>query len=296
MNIKDIYIRDPYILLHEGVYYMYGKTREDALEFVVYKSRDLEEWSEPKTVFRPGADFWATRDFWAPEVHIWRGAYYMLASFKSDTACRGTQILKADAPDAEFKPISEGAVTPADWESLDGTLYVDKKGRPHIVFCHEWMQIADGTICETLLSDDLTSALSEPRVLWSASDFKAAVNAFDDGRKSLVTDGPFMVRSQNGELYCTWSTFSKDGYTVCIAKSSNGDIDGNWRVFQTPLYANNSGHGMTFEDLEGQRCFVMHEPNVCGHERAVIYPIKEQSDGFKLEMKKHPCGVIDNKY
>ena len=286
MNIKDIYIRDPYILLHNGVYYMYGKTRADALEFVVYKSRDLAEWSEPVPVFTPDAGFWATRDFWAPEVHKWRGAFYMLASFKSETACRGTQILKADAPDAEFVPVSDGAITPRDWEALDGTLYIDKKGRPHIVFCHEWEQIEVGTVCEMLLSDDLTTTLSEPRLLWSASDYKAAVNAAEDDRRSLVTDGPFMLRTEADDLYCIWSTFGIEGYLVCLAKSSNGDIDGEWTVYQTPLCANNSGHGMAFRSIGGQRCFVMHEPNIYGQERAVIYTLTEKEDGLIIRRRK----------
>ena len=67
MQLHDIYIRDPFILPHNGVYYLYGKEKLHDRRFVVYESNDLIEWSEPKVVFEPPSDFWATKDFWAPE-------------------------------------------------------------------------------------------------------------------------------------------------------------------------------------------------------------------------------------
>ncbi len=84
MKLNEIYIRDPYILPYEGSYYLYGKTAGENTEFVVYISKDLDEWTEPKKVFTPDKDFWADRDFWAPEVHMYKGKFYMFASFKSE--------------------------------------------------------------------------------------------------------------------------------------------------------------------------------------------------------------------
>lgn len=282
MRLNSIYVRDPYVLYFEGMYYLYSKLTVDAREFVVYKSEDMENWSESKTVFRPGDDFWGERDFWAPEVHLYNGKFYMLASFKSDTACRGTHILKSDSPDGDFVPISDKPITPADWEALDGTLYVDNKGEPHLVFCHEWEQVGDGTVCEMKLSKDLTKAVTKPRVLWSASDFFGSVNAAHDERLSLVTDGPYLFRSKKGELYCTWSTIGKSGYMVCLSKSS-GDIDGEWEVIQEPLYTKNGGHGMVFDDPSGEKYFIMHEPNIHPLERASIYRLEEEENGFVLK-------------
>ena len=282
MKLEEIYVIDPFILLYEGTYYLYSKLSVDAREFVVYKSGNLTDWSEPETVFKPTEDFWGKYDFWAPEVHIYRGEFYMLASFKSDTARRGTHILKANAPDGEFVPISDEPITPREWESLDGTLYVDNNNEPHIVFCHEWEQIGDGTVCEMKLSEDLTRAVTKPKVLWSASDFSGSVNVAHDNRLSLVTDGPFLFRSERGELLATWSTMGMDGYLVCLSRSSNGDIDGKWSVMQTPVYKKNGGHGMVFNKLNGRRCFVMHKPNIHPLERASIYEFNEQKNKLTL--------------
>lgn len=281
-RLCDIYVRDPYILFFEGTYYLYSKLTLESKEFVVYKSKDMKDWSEPKVVFRPSENFWGKRDFWAPEVHIYNGKFYMFASFKSDTACRGTHILVADAPDGDFVPLSEKPVTPDTWEALDGTLYIDNEGEPHIVFCHEWQQIGNGTVCEMKLSKDLKRAVTEPRVLWAASDFSGSVNAAHDNRTSLVTDGPFMFRAKNEDLYCIWSTIGADGYMMCISRSDNGDIDGKWTVLQRPLNNNDGGHGMIFKSGDENNFLVLHQPNIHSLERAIIYRFEEDENEFVL--------------
>ena len=73
MKAHDINIRDPFILLDGGKYYMYG-TRgatawSEADGFDVFVSADLENWEGPFVCFHNDGSFWATRDYWAPEVH-----------------------------------------------------------------------------------------------------------------------------------------------------------------------------------------------------------------------------------
>lgn len=286
MTLNEINIRDPFILPYEGKYYLYGSRVGTPTEelywgaqtgFDVYVSNDLENWSEPKSVFEKNNTFWGTRDFWAPEVHIYNGKIYMFATFKAEDKCRGTHILVSDSPEGPFVLISKKTATPENWECLDGTLYIDKKGKPHIVFCHEWLQIGDGEICEAELSADLTRTVSMPRTLWKASDFKG-VKSVRENETAFVTDGPFLYRSANGDLYCLWSSFAESGYAELISKSDNGDIDGNWSVFQTPVSEKDGGHGMVFKSFEGKEYFIMHKPNEpVTAERPVIteFEIKE---------------------
>ncbi len=85
MKTEDIQIRDPFILPvpEEGLYYLFGTTskRPFAIEpdawdgFDGYRSRDLQEWEGPFPAFRPAPGFWATTQFWAPEVHRYQGRY-----------------------------------------------------------------------------------------------------------------------------------------------------------------------------------------------------------------------------
>lgn len=106
MKNSEINIRDPFVLLDGDTYYLYGTrgnecwTKGTGLD--VYVGSDLENWSEPKVVFEKTDDFWADRNFWAPEVHKYNGEYYMFVSFKSAARQRGTQILKAESPLGPF--------------------------------------------------------------------------------------------------------------------------------------------------------------------------------------------------
>ena len=270
MKRQEIHIRDPFVLVHEGKYYLYG-TRGctawgDANGFDVFVSEDMENWSEPIECFHNDGTFWATRHYWAPEVHKWNGAFYLFASFLGTGMCRGTAILRAESPLGPFKPHSDKCVTPSDWECLDGTLYVDKSGKPWIVFCHEWTQIGNGEVCAMPLTDDLRAAAGEPRVLWHGADAPWVVLNKDFNREGYVTDGPFLWRTEDGTLLCLWASFSESGYTQGLAMSDNGEIDGNF-VHLPPIDMADAGHGMLFRDLQGQLWLTLHSPNVHPNER-----------------------------
>lgn len=292
MKLNEINIRDPFILPYEGNYYMYGSQVDKPIGklfnglqncFKVYVSQDLENWSEGKTIFEANDSFWGKYQFWAPEVHLYKNRFCMFASFKADEKCRGTHILVSDTPDGQFTPVSKLQQTPVDWECLDGTFYVDKNGKPHMVFCHEWVQTEDGEVCEIELSDDLTRPVSEPRLLWKASAFKDTVTVMPD-RKAFVTDGPFFYRCRNGELVCIWSTYTANGYAELVSVSDNGDLDGNWSILEKPMSNSDGGHGMIFETFEGERLFTMHKPNApATAERPKIITFSENGCQLTLE-------------
>src|SRR5690625_2081702 len=108
---KDIQIRDPFIFPNkeDGKYYMFGSTDKNiwgkGTGFDVYVGTDLENWEGPFPVFRPTEDFYSDENFWAPEVHEYKGNYYMFATFlRNDNGRRGTGILKSDNLLGPFKP------------------------------------------------------------------------------------------------------------------------------------------------------------------------------------------------
>lgn len=279
MKNSEINIRDPFVLAYNGKYYMYGtratNTWEpkslDTIGFDVYISDDLENWSEPKPIFEYFDGFWGTRQFWAPEVHLYNGKFYLFASFIADGYQRGTAIFVCDTPDGTFKEHSDGAVTPKDWSCLDGTLYVED-GMPYIVFCHEWTQIKNGTMCALQLTPDLKESVGEVIHLWSAADPSWAYD-IREGNGCYVTDGPFLLRKKNGELICIWSSFAKGEYVEAISRSSNGSIRGKWTIDNKLLYEKDGGHGMIFTDLDGKSRFTYHYPNNTPNERPYFLEI-----------------------
>lgn len=272
---EDINIRDPFVLVDNDTYYLYGSRGETvwgiADGFDVYVSKDLKNFEGPYEVFHKPDGFWADRHYWAPEIHKYNGDYYMFASFKAENKCRGTQILKAQSPLGPFKVYSDGVVTPRDWECLDGTLYIDKNDTPYIVFCHEWTQVIDGEVCYMELSKDLKMTLGEPKIMFKGSSPSWTLK----NEKQYVTDGPFLYSTIEGDLLLIWSGFSKNGYVQAIARSDNGDITGNWSQDRELLFPDNGGHGMIFKDLFGNLMLTLHTPNKNPLERPTFIPIKD---------------------
>lgn len=285
----DIHIRDPFVLPvpAEGKYYLYGTTGAEAwttsasgLDY--YTSTDLEQWEGPFPAFRPPTGFWADRNFWAPEVHAYGGRYYMFLSLKSPDVRRGTQILVADHPSGPFVPISEAPMTPPDWECLDGTLFVDENHRPWMVFCHEWVQVVDGEVCAIPLSDTLDAAIGEPVLLFHASEAPWAQELNSKGRKGYVTDGPWLHRMENGGLLMLWSSFGTGGYTVGMATSESGQLQGPWQQLADPLYTGDGGHCMVFRTFEGELRVAFHRPNPNPDERPLFLPLRENELGLEI--------------
>lgn len=288
---EQIQMRDPFVLRHddEGEYYLYGSTDPDiwyspGIGFDVYRGKDLVNWEGPFPAFRPPAGFWSDKNFWAPEVHEYKGRYYMFATFKAPGVCRGTQILVADHPLGPFVPHSDGPVTPRDWECLDGTLLVDGDGTPWMVFCHEWVQIKDGTVCALPLSPELDRAVGEPIVLFAAGD-AAWVEPVESPRHGTgyVTDGPFAYRAKNGELLLLWSSFRGGRYAQAIARSRSGRLTGPWELDPEPLFENDGGHGMLFHTFDNRIMLALHTPNKTPHERPIF--IELQEDDGRLTVK-----------
>lgn len=282
LNKEDIQMRDPFVLKQEseGYYYLYGSTdpdiwKEKAIGFDVYRSRDLTVWEGPFPAFRPEPDFWSDMNYWAPEVHAYQDKYYMFATFKAEGVCRGTQVLVANHPLGPFHPHSVGPVTPRDWECLDGTLWIDSDNTPWIIFCHEWVQVKNGTICALQLTPKLDRAMGDPILLFSAQD--ASWVEPIKGGSAYVTDGPYTYLCDNGTLLLLWSSFRQGRYAQGIASSVSGNILGPWVQETAPIFENDGGHGMIFRTFEGEIMLALHTPNETPNERPVFIELVEEN-------------------
>lgn len=261
-------LRDPFILRENDTYYIYG-TGVDSGDWentvwMCYKndSGKLDcNWEiVGKTVYiRPEN---AEKNLWAPEVHKYKGFYYMFATYYSSlTKHRGCSILKADNPEGPFVEITDGHITPANWDAIDGTFYLDEDGQPWMIFVHEWTCTDDGIgrMAAAKLSDDLTHFISNPIEL-----FRADSPSWATGH---VTDGCFMYRTKDKQLLMIWSNACRDGYCVGIARSKDGKVDGEWMQDEELLFSkqttgiHDGGHGMIFTDTNGQMYLLIHSPN-----------------------------------
>ena len=283
MKLSDINIRDPFILKSNNRFYLYG-TRAAGFGiktggFDVYVSEDLEEWSKPAECFNSSEYGFNTAVNWAPEVHVFNGIFYMLATFTQQNGLRGTYILKSDSPMGPFKPHSNKALTPEEWECLDGTLFFDDNNVPYLVFCHEHTQIIDGTICYIQLTPDLKEAVGSPVALFSASSPFWADKK--EAGEHYITDGPFMFKTKNKTLLMIWSTFIKGKYVEAVVRFKDGKLSESFEHLN-PIITEDGGHGMIFRNEE-KLLLTFHSPNKTGFERVKLIEIEDKGENIVVK-------------
>jgi beta-xylosidase len=308
LRLPEFFVHDPWILAENSTqtYYLYTsawtrQTGQNRTGTFAYKSKDLATWEGPWLVFACPDDSWADPQVtaWAPEVHAYNGRYYLFTTLHNPgkplptlvparpNSMRGTVIAVGDSPAGPFTLIKrDGPVTPPEFMTLDGTLYVDPAGKPWMVYAHEWIQKIDGTVEALPLKGNLTAAAGDPILLFKGSDAPwLNEQAVPSARPALyVTDGPELFRSRTGRLLMLWSsyeknTFGRDGYVEAIARSKSGEINGPWEQLP-PLVRNDSGHGMLFRTFAGRLMLVVHQPFVGAH--AKIYEMDDLGDNLRV--------------
>ncbi len=306
LTLKDFRAHDPFILADEAskTYYLYTSVNNGALPrgksgVVAFKSTDLKSWDGPHLVFSVPENGWANtaHGAWAPEVHIYNGKYYLFVTLHNEdkvialppeswrkTHARGTQIFVSESPQGPFTAIADSPATPADMMTLDGTLYIED-GKPWLVYCHEWIQVIDGTFEARELKPDLSGTIGNTMLLFRASDapwitpWQAMPG---DEPREFVSDGPFFYRTSTGRLLMLWSSWLENKqYCQTLAYSLSGRLAGPWRQLP-PLLTDHSGHGMIFKTFDDRLMLVVHNPTMSPESRATIYDLVDTGDTVEI--------------
>lgn len=293
MKTNEINIRDPFVFLHGGKYYLYGTRSETcwgpAYGFDCYVSDDRENWEGPYEIFRKPENFWADRAYWAPECLERGGAFYLITTLASEERKKGIYVLKSSSLLGPFLPYGK-RLTPADWSCIDGTVYVED-GTPWLIFSHSFEDSPSGDMCMLPLKADLSEAAGAVTKLFSAPEapwarpVPFAKAEFGMEGDVYFTDGPCVKKLPDGRLIMTWSSWSEQAYAVGVAESESGSVRGPWKQRAAPLYPANGGHGMLFTDRDGKLWFTLHSPNDKYRERPVFYPVGTEG-GLHLESQE----------
>lgn len=254
----DISLSDPFVMADAKTqkYYMTGTGGR------MWTSSDLEIWTGPQTVIQTDGSAWmgASPQVWASEIYSLDGKYYNLSTFTNDAITidgsghsrRAVHILSSNLPNGTYRLIQNGDATylPAEKSTLDGTLFTDTDGTRYLLYCHEWIQNKNGTVEAIRLKDDMSGTEGEPTILFRAHDATWNTGA--------VTDGPFVFRTQTGQLGMLWTSWHGERYVQGVAYSTTGSIMGPWRQEALPITPDDYGHGMLFRTFDGQLLMSIH--------------------------------------
>lgn len=153
--LDSIQLSDPCILADKAThtYYMTGTGG------MMWTSKDLKYWEGPKKVAEIDPQSWmgSKPAIWAAELHQYQGKYYYFATFTNPAVIidevkgnkierRACQVLVSDQAAGPYRPFGDATYLPANQPTLDGTFWIDKDGKPYMVYCGEWLQNWNGTI------------------------------------------------------------------------------------------------------------------------------------------------------
>jgi Glycosyl hydrolases family 43 len=267
--LDSIVLSDPFILADKktNMYYMTGTGGK------LWKSKTLKLWDGPYDVAKTDPKSWMGPKpmIWAAEIHEYKNKYYYFATFTNKAVIidtvngntierRASHVLVSDKPDGPFVPMKDATYLPANKPTLDGTFWIDKDGKPYMVYCYEWLQAVDGTIEKIELKPDLSGTIGEGKLLFkaSASPWSREKDKNDKDIPNRVTDGPYLFRTVTGRLGMIWTSWVYNVYTQGIAYSQSGTLDGPWVQEKEPITPPNYGHGMLFKNLEGKLLMSLH--------------------------------------
>ena len=248
---------DPFILLHDGLYYAYGTTHDDGI--LVYVSEDLATWR----LCDNGRDGFALRRedtgaqkwFWAPEVYPQGDGFTMYFTRDLHISCA-----RAPHPAGPFVEVGRCPLYDMPNEHwIDDTCFTDDDGQAYIYFSRRPKGAPGSEIWGAELEDDRASlregslfccfGTTEPWELLS-------------GRIRTV-EGPFMLKHE-GRYYLTYTAnhYESHDYAVGYAVSENprGPFvkTPDNPILRRPAGFVGSGHHAFFHDKEGGLRIVFH--------------------------------------
>jgi beta-xylosidase len=107
---------DPFVMRHNGVYYLYVSTKNFHRGIKCWSSEDLVNWKYEKFC----ANDRITIGAFAPEVFYYNGYFYMYTSPEG----KGHYVLRSKSPTGPFEPITDNLKM-----SFDGSVFIDNDGK-----------------------------------------------------------------------------------------------------------------------------------------------------------------------
>lgn len=248
-QMSQVPLADPYILLDGDTYYAYGTHAADGIE--VWTSKNLKYWKNQGLALSKD-NTTETQWFWAPEVYLKNGVYYMYYS-----ANEHLFVATATSPKGPFKQVGSYQMESllGDEKCIDSSVFFDDDGTAWLFF----VRFTDGNciwMCQ--LADDYITPVE--------GTLRKCINVSQDWETDLgrVNEGPNVIKHGN-RYYLTYSgnDFRSQEYAVGYA-TTRSLASGTWSKYtQNPVVYKveglmGTGHHTLFYDKEGKLRIVFH--------------------------------------
>jgi len=245
----SVFLADPTIFTDKGKYYLYGTGNANG--FPVYASDDLKSWKPLENLALTRGDAFGTQGFWAPQVFLHKGVYYM-----AYTANEQIAIAKGAGPAGPFRQDTIVAVS-GTGKQIDPFIFFDN-GKVYMY--HVKLQHGN-RIFVTEMKPDLSDIIpgTEKECISGTEPWENTANS-----DWPVTEGPTVFKHKH-LYYLIYSAndFRNKDYAVGYATSASPL--GPWRKYENnPIISrgnigyNGTGHGDVFMDSKHNMYYVLH--------------------------------------
>lgn len=257
-------IGDPQIILHEDTYYCYATSHSRG--YLVWSSKDLIHWSEPRLCLEADENHWGIGSFWAPEVVYHDGKFVMHYSARwRQTNTLRIGVAVSDSPEGPFIDVYNHPMLDPGYTVIDGSI-LKYKGKNYLYFSRDCSaNIVDGHKTSQIycveLDETLTKVTGEPKLMttpvfpWERRDMD---------KHPLWNEGPNVIE-WNGKLIMNYSAnfYGSNEYSICIAQAD--DPEGPWikhdcanpvLCCRENLFG--AGHNAFFTAKDGQLMTALH--------------------------------------
>lgn len=231
-------IGDPFILKDGDTYYAYPTSAPDGFRY--FTSKDLVEWSEGEYCYRGSS--WGENNFWAPEVYLRGGKYYLLytARWKKNHSLR-IGLAVSDSPRGPFADLQDGPLFDAGYAAIDATLFTDDDGANYLYFSRDCSENVIGGVHTSeiycaRLSHDLSRLENEPfRVTTPELPFETELDA-----KWRWNEGPAVLK-HDGKYYLNFSVNCFDSPAYCVGCAVAEHPEGPFVKYPAPVLSRREG-------------------------------------------------------
>ncbi|KAF2013888.1 glycoside hydrolase family 43 protein [Aaosphaeria arxii CBS 175.79] len=270
LNITDRSCADPYVLFHNGTYYMTFTADGNRVEVWSGESLfDFESKCTKTVIWRPPPDTEYTADVWAPEIHAIHGKWYVyFAAAHPAFGNRTHRMYVLEGPSASESPLDAAkwkfhsklhGMRDDQWAidgtaiTLQGTMYFVYSGWP----IGETLSASKQEIF--IMKMESPTKVIAPPVRISSPDYQ-----WEYSGKSGINEGPQFLSSPDGRwtgiaYSCAGSWTSEYKMNVLHFSGGNPLNADHWKKWSRPLLASNKnntppygpGHG-NFVLVNGQ--------------------------------------------
>ncbi len=264
------YFADPFAFRYQGLYYAVGTSGTDDQDsvFQILRSENLIDWT-PLGYAMPKLEGFAEGCYWAPEVSICEGCFYLYYSVGEGDKAHRVRVAVADNPAGPYRDL--GPITASEISfAIDPHVYHHTDGQSYLYYATDFLDgDRPGTALVVDRLNEPTKLAGQPRIVARAtSDWQRyqSDRPIYEGRYDWHTlEGPTVVHHE-GRIYVFYSG----------GNWQNGSYGVDYVVADNPLgpYENTTGdHPRVLRTLPGTVIGPGHNSFVLGPDGRTRYAV-----------------------